>query len=127
MEIRTINQAMLQSGTRPMADGGQILQPVRKAEQVTVEAVTQPSRSEASSAGPDAPPREVMARIAESLELLSKSSNLQFAVDDELGRVVIKVIDAETKEVIKQFPSEDALELAKSLVTMSGSLMKAKA
>jgi flagellar protein FlaG len=68
-----------------------------------------------------------MESIAQSLDSLSKSSGLQFSVDDELGRVVIRVVDPETREVIKQFPSEDAIALAKSLGNVNRSLHQAKA
>lgn len=40
---------------------------------------------------------------------------LQFSLDDESGRVVVKIKDAETDEVIRQIPSEEILRLAKSL------------
>jgi flagellar protein FlaG len=40
---------------------------------------------------------------------------LQFSVDDQYGEMVLKVIDKESKEVIRQIPPEQALALAKSL------------
>lgn len=40
---------------------------------------------------------------------------LQFSLDDESGRVVVKIKDAETDEVIRQIPSEDILRLARYL------------
>ncbi|WAW11345.1 flagellar protein FlaG [Oxalobacter vibrioformis] len=43
------------------------------------------------------------------------------------GRVLVKVVDPETKDVIKQFPSEEAIALAKSLGQGNGSLHRAKA
>lgn len=68
-----------------------------------------------------------MAKVRESLDSLSRTSGLQFSVDDELGRVVVKVLDPETQEVLKQFPSEDALALARSLRGGRGSLHRAEA
>lgn len=68
-----------------------------------------------------------MAKVRESLDSLSRTSGLQFSVDDELGRVVVKVLDPETQEVLKQFPSEDALALARSLHGGKGSLHRAEA
>lgn len=41
--------------------------------------------------------------------------DLNFSVDDDSGRVVVKVINTETNEVIRQIPSEEALELAERL------------
>lgn len=45
--------------------------------------------------------------------------NLQFDLDDESGRTVVRVLDAETDEVIRQMPSEEVLALAKHLRSMS--------
>ncbi len=41
--------------------------------------------------------------------------NLQFSVDEDLGRTVIKVVDSESDEVIRQIPAEELLEIAKSV------------
>ena len=40
---------------------------------------------------------------------------LQFSVDEDSGRTVIKVMDLETKEVIRQIPNEEALKFARML------------
>jgi flagellar protein FlaG len=38
--------------------------------------------------------------------------NLSFSVDKDTGETVIKVYDAETKEVIRQLPPDETLKLA---------------
>ena len=53
--------------------------------------------------------------------------NLQFAVDEDSGRTVVKVIDTSTKEVIRQIPSEEVLSIAKALDTLKGLLIKQEA
>lgn len=53
-----------------------------------------------------------------------QNTTLQFSIDDESDTVVVKVTDKETKEVIKQFPSEEALELAKALDKLKGLLVQ---
>ena len=40
---------------------------------------------------------------------------LQFSVDDDSGRMVIKVLDSTTQEVIRQIPGEEALKFARML------------
>ena len=40
---------------------------------------------------------------------------LNFSVDQELGRTVVTVIDESTGDVIRQIPSEEMLDLAKHL------------
>jgi flagellar protein FlaG len=53
--------------------------------------------------------------------------NLNFALDDSSGRVVVKVTDGVSGEVIRQIPSEDALRLAESLEEARSLLFKAEA
>ncbi len=48
---------------------------------------------------------------------------LQFSVDEESGDTVVKVIDAETKEVIRQIPSEELLAIAHRLRSTAGVLV----
>jgi flagellar protein FlaG len=43
------------------------------------------------------------------------SSALEFSVDDDTGKSVVKVSDRSTKEVIWQFPSQDALQITRAL------------
>ncbi|MCM1513122.1 MAG: flagellar protein FlaG [Oxalobacter formigenes] len=59
--------------------------------------------------------------------LASMPRSLNLSVDEDLGRVVVKVMDPETNEVIKQIPSEEALELAKSLSKMRGMFVETRA
>lgn len=40
---------------------------------------------------------------------------LNFSVDEELGRTVVTVVDESSGSVIRQIPSEDMLELAKNI------------
>jgi flagellar protein FlaG len=54
-------------------------------------------------------------------------SDIQFSVDDQSGETVVKVIDRGTKEVIRQIPSEEALEIAKALDRLQGILVKQQA
>lgn len=49
---------------------------------------------------------------------------LQFTVDDESGETVVKVIDKETDELIRQIPAQEILELRKRLEEMRGVIFK---
>lgn len=46
--------------------------------------------------------------------------NLNFSIDDSSGQVVVKVIDSESEEVIRQIPSEEMLAMARRLRELSG-------
>jgi len=52
-----------------------------------------------------------------------KSQNLQFSIDEDSKRTVVKVIDQETKEVLRQIPTKEALEIAKSFELAKGQLI----
>ncbi len=43
----------------------------------------------------------------------NKQQSLQFSLDDSSGRSVIKVVNTDTREVVKQFPPEEILSLSK--------------
>jgi flagellar protein FlaG len=54
------------------------------------------------------------------------SPNLEFSVDSESNRSVVKIVDHETKEVIRQMPTSEALEIAKALDRLQGLLIRQK-
>lgn len=62
-------------------------------------------------------------------QLIEKSSELSFQLDDELGAVVVKLIDTKTREVLRQIPSPEALAIAKALAEQDkrGALLRADA
>ncbi|HEY3432274.1 MAG TPA: flagellar protein FlaG [Rhodocyclaceae bacterium] len=53
--------------------------------------------------------------------------NLLFSVDSDTSRFVVKVVDSSTKEVIRQFPSEELLHLGMEIDKMKGLLFNKKA
>jgi flagellar protein FlaG len=55
------------------------------------------------------------------------ATNLEFAVDKELDTVVVKLLDSDTHEVIRQVPSTEMLRIAKSLDQMQGLLLDDRA
>ena len=48
-------------------------------------------------------------------QIKSLQRNLNFSVDESSGRTVVKVIDSQTKEVVRQIPSEQVLRLAQQI------------
>jgi len=51
-------------------------------------------------------------------------ASLEFSVDDESGRTVVKVLDSQTNEVIRQIPSEEMLAIARNLDRIEGLLLR---
>lgn len=52
--------------------------------------------------------------------------DLNFSVDEDSGRVVVKVVDTETNEVIRQIPSEEVMALARGIKDYSNRLFEAQ-
>jgi len=57
----------------------------------------------------------------------SVSSSLQFSLDQDTGRTVVKMVDTQTAEVLRQFPSEEMLAISKSIDRMQGLLINREA
>jgi flagellar protein FlaG len=58
----------------------------------------------------------------------ANNSNLAFSVDPDTEQTVVSVMDSKTGEVIKQFPSKEAIAIAKAIGDIQqGLLLKQKA
>jgi flagellar protein FlaG len=63
-------------------------------------------------------------QLKEAVSQLNKASQdktqgLEFSIDNDSKRTVVKVIDQSTKEVLRQIPTQEALEIAKALESKS--------
>lgn len=65
---------------------------------------------------------EAVASINRSMSTLARG--LEFSIDAESRRTVVKVVDQQTKELIRQIPTEEALEIAQALEQSQGLLIK---
>lgn len=68
---------------------------------------------------------EAVNQVNEYVQNLSR--DLQFTVDQDSGRTIIKVLDSETHEVIRQIPPEELLQIANQLTEGGGLLLKVQA
>ena len=67
---------------------------------------------------------DAVQRINDHMQVIRR--DLQFSMDDDAGQLVVKVIDRETEDVVRQIPSEQALELSKRLEELQGMLLEAE-
>jgi flagellar protein FlaG len=67
-------------------------------------------------------PNSESERVVEELNALMErlQTNLLFSIDDTTRRIVIKVIDANTQEVIRQIPPEETLRIASHISKLLG-------
>lgn len=69
--------------------------------------------------------QQAVEKIQQTTEELAH--NLQFSIDKDTGITVIKVMDSQTQEVIRQIPTEEAVSLARTLDKVKGLLFSDKA
>ncbi|WP_206484824.1 flagellar protein FlaG [Thalassotalea sp. G2M2-11] len=56
---------------------------------------------------------EAFNTVSEFMSLYKR--NVNFSLDEHSDKTIIKVFDSDSKELIKQFPSEDLLEMARKI------------
>lgn len=85
------------------------------------------------AAPPGPPPDQLAARRAQNLQdaaveiteyFSTQRTDLKFQVDNDAGRVVVTVVDAEDGTVLRQIPGEDALRIARSLSRLRATLIE---
>lgn len=69
--------------------------------------------------------RQAAQKIQNTVDNLAQ--NLRFSIDEDTGKTIIKVVDAHTDELIRQIPSEEAVEIARTLDKVQGLLFNGKA
>lgn len=111
-------------------------QPTAKADNAQANSVANASVNAVASAPVQAVQQAAavpkLQEVKESVEKINKTvqamaHNLQFTVDEATQMNVVKVVDVETKDVIRQIPSEEVLAIAKALDKLQGLLFKEKA
>lgn len=59
--------------------------------------------------------------------MTASSQDLEFSVDKDSKKTVVKLVDRTTHEVLRQMPTKEALEIAKSLDKAMGKLIDQQA
>ena len=78
----------------------------------------------------NATPTEI--QVSDAVEKLSKfvasiRPEISFSVDQSSGTRVVKIMDSQSKEVLRQIPSEEAIQLAQALDKLQGLFVRDKA
>lgn len=97
---------------------------------VAARPVAAPSEALAAVQQPGTVPS--MSELTQAVRSMNKaiqahSQNLEFSIDADSERTIVKVVDRQTNEVLRQIPSEEALQIAKALDQASGLLIRQKA
>ncbi len=121
-QIASSTKAGTRIDPQPVPVSSGVVSPAAKgasAPVLTSAAVQQPDAATAQS------------QLGQALQSINKalqdqSSNLEFTVDTDSNRTIVKVVDQQTKEIIRQMPSVEAIEISKALDKLQGLLVKQK-
>lgn len=89
----------------------------------------QPAATANTTNNPNSKQTSTQQQVQDAAEKANKAiealkSNLQFTVDKSTGINVVKIVDTETKQTIRQIPSEEMLSIAHRLEEIKGLLIK---
>ena len=70
--------------------------------------------------------KEKMKKAIEEINKKATNSEAVFGVHEATNRVTIKIIDKETKEIIKEFPPEETLDLISKTLEIAGLIVDEK-
>ena len=86
------------------SEGSQHAEPVRQILPIGKADTAEPTNEEV---------RVVVEKLNRQIQSLQRE--LSFSVDEDSGRTVVRVLDSQTNEVVRQIPSEEVLKLARQL------------
>ncbi len=121
MKLDTVAPAAAGSNTAPAA-----LLPGAADSPLPVPAPPSTQTAEPQQAPPGAETAQQAARRINEF-LKSSSAAVEFVVDGESNRVVVRIVDSETGQLIRQMPSEEMLAISHALDRVTGLLLEQKA
>jgi len=111
--------------------GGVAPQPSSSLPAATPRASTPAARASATAEGPGAqarrPSQDQIEKAIESVRQLIEvkaPNELSFSVDETTGKIIVRVSDTKTGDLIRQIPAEELLEIARSLDKLQGLLLR---
>lgn len=134
MDIGSIQKPLIQVATRESArlapdEATRNKASASGASEIGEEPVTGKLKPGTAVEGESATSREQIEEAVASIQdfVQSVRRSINFSVEETSGRVVVKVTDAGSGDVIRQIPSEEALQLAENLSEVRSLLFKAEA
>lgn len=101
--------------------------PISSIAKVTQPVVAQFPAQSSDVSGAQPNKQELVSAVAHLNQYIASAvSSIEFSVDEDSGKTVVKVIDSETRKVLRQIPNAEALSLSKSLDRVEGLIIKQK-
>jgi flagellar protein FlaG len=132
MSIQSINNAsmsMQAASTAPARDAQAARNPAGSATSVESRAENVQQNTSTQEQAQRVPSAGELQKALEEVEkaVAPMAQSLQFSLDKDSGRTVVKVMDTDTNEVIRQIPSEEVLAISKAVDKLKGLLIKQQA
>ncbi|MBV8465702.1 MAG: flagellar protein FlaG [Burkholderiales bacterium] len=125
MQVQALNSSLLQPSPASV-DTGTSRAYVQPTETSTANEL--PPVQQVQAAGKNEPQPSVEDSVKKLNDMASNMNvSIQFSVDPDTKMQVVKVVDASTKEVIRQIPSEEVIDIAKAIDKFQGMLVRDKA
>lgn len=126
MLIQNINSAA--TATRPTSDSVPVAVATPKTQATQLEL---PQTAGTAAPEKTAPTQEQIQSAVDNMNKVMKQndSGLEFSIDNDTKRTVVKLVELKTGDVIRQYPSEDMLSIARAMDQMQqhGVLVNQKA
>jgi len=119
--VRSSGQSPARASTSPQAEGRIASdQPATNVGEVKASSVSMPLQQVSRAQPEEAVVRGQQSNVDDAVSRLndfvqSIQRDLQFEVDNDSGQTIVRVVDRETDEVIRQIPDEVAMRLAENL------------
>lgn len=117
--------------TKPAVENTEVSTPIQETYVDPVTAsVTKAENESGQNAGANAGEQQATnEKIKKAVEQLNKNmpnTEAVFGIHDETNRVTIKIVDKESKEVIREYPPEQTLDMIAKVWEMAGILVDEK-
>ncbi|MDY7539530.1 flagellar protein FlaG [Undibacterium sp. RTI2.1] len=104
----------------------QTVAPAAKSANATTVAATSSTDNQAASTAPVSN-AELKKSVDAINNFINSDNSVNFSIDNDSGKVVIKIVDSQTNTVLRQIPSVEVLAVAKDLAKLQGLLINDKA
>lgn len=116
------SSAEVRTSTQAKAATVEVAAASAQLEKTTVDMTAKQTSGDGSGGNPanQQPQRSRIKKAVEEINKKANSSEAIFGVHEETNRVTIKIVDKETKEIIKEFPPEKTLDMIAKVWEMAG-------
>ncbi len=124
---KVANQATYQANSGAQAAASVAVESVASVSNAQRQVVTETSAGakEGNEGRREATPENVKKAVADINKKMSNTT-AQFGIHEGTNRVTIKIVDKETKDVLKEYPAEETLEMIEKVWELAGIVVDKK-